>query len=46
MPYKLSQDGKAVMIKRNGRWVVLHRHSSHAKALAQLRAIEMHTHGK
>jgi len=42
MPYRLSTDGKSVMVQRNGRWLVLHRHPSHAKALAHLRALYAH----
>jgi len=41
MPYKLSEDGLAVMVKRRGskRWVVLKRHKSKKKASAHLRAL-------
>ena len=40
MPYKLSEDGKSVMVKRGGKWVLLKAHVSKAKALAHLRALK------
>lgn len=42
MPYKLSEDGKAVMVKRKGRWVEHHRYKgkgAHKKAVALLAAL-------
>lgn len=38
MPYKLN--GSTVMVKRAGKWVVLKKHTSRAKALAHLRALK------
>ena len=45
MPYKLSESGDAVMVKRSGKWTVLKKHPSHAKALAHLRALEINVEG-
>lgn len=38
MPYKLS--GKNVMVYKGGKWKVLKRHASKAKAIAHLRALK------
>jgi hypothetical protein len=43
MPYKL--DGSAVMVYKAGKWHVLKRHPSHAKALAHLRALYKNVEG-
>ena len=40
MPYKLSSNGKAVLVKRSSHWRVLKRHPSKKKALAHLRALK------
>jgi len=37
MPYKVV--GKNVLVKKNGKWRVKYRHSSHAKAVAQKKAL-------
>ena len=40
MPYKLGGAGDStVMVYRNGKWVALKKHPSHAKALRHLRAL-------
>lgn len=39
MPYKLSENGKAVMVKRDGKWVMLKKHPTHSKAKAHLWAL-------
>lgn len=44
MPYKLSEDKKAVMVKRHGKWAVLHRYkgkNARKKALQLLTALSM-----
>ena len=37
MPYKIS--GKMVMVFKDGKWVTLKEHKSHAEALAHMRAL-------
>lgn len=39
MPYKLR--GRAVMVKRGGRWVVLKKHPTEEKALTHFRALKV-----
>ena len=39
MPYKLSESGKTVLVKRGGKWVALKRHESKGKARAHLAAL-------
>ena len=39
MPYKLSDDGKAVMEQKSGKWHVKHRFPTKKEALAYLRAL-------
>lgn len=41
MPYKLSEDGKAVMVHRGGRWRVLKKHRSKADAKRHLVALKL-----
>ncbi len=38
MPYKV--DGSTVMVQRGGKWVVLKKHPSRAKATEHLKALE------
>ena len=38
----MSPDGKSVMVKRGGKWVVEKTHPSHAKALAHYQALIIH----
>lgn len=38
MPYKVTKT--AVYVQRNGRWVLLKQHESHAQALAHFRALQ------
>jgi len=45
MPYKLSPDGEAVMVKRGGKWTVLKDHHDPKKALAHLRALQINVEG-
>ncbi len=45
MPYKLSEDGEAVMVKRGGRWVVLKDHHDKVKARKHLAALEINVEG-
>ena len=40
MPYRMSKDGKSVMVKRSGKWVVLKRYTSHNQALRYFRALK------
>lgn len=40
MPYKLSDDKKAILILRGSKWKVLKRHRSPAQALAHFRALK------
>jgi hypothetical protein len=37
--YKLSDDGLAVMVKKDGKWKVKYRHKTKKEAQAQLRAL-------
>lgn len=47
MPYKLSEDGKSVLVKRGTHWVTLKRHADKKKARAHLRALQANVkHGK
>ena len=39
MPYKLSEDKKAVMVQKGGKWVVLKRHATQKQARAHLFAL-------
>ena len=39
MPYKLM--GKNVMVQKAGKWTVLKRHATRAKALAHFRALKI-----
>ena len=39
MPYKLSSDGKTVLVQRSGKWTPLKRHPTRAKALRHMRAL-------
>lgn len=41
MPYKLSKDNKAVMVKRRGVWEVLKRHPTVEKAKKHLAALKI-----
>jgi hypothetical protein len=45
MPYKLSSDKKAVMVKRGNRWVVLKAHGSAAEAKRHLAALQINVEG-
>jgi len=46
MPYKLGGANDAtVMVYRNEKWVVLKKHTSHAKALKHLRALYANVEG-
>ena len=38
MPYKLK--GRSVLVKRGKKWIVLKKHTTKAKAIAHLRALE------
>jgi hypothetical protein len=40
IPYK--REGSAVLVKRGGKWVLLHRHATAAKAKRQLAALHIH----
>ncbi len=40
MPYKLSRNGRSVLVKRGSQWRVLKTHPSRKKALAHLRALK------
>jgi len=47
MPYKLSENGKSVLVKRGARWVILKTHPSKTKALAHLQALNRNVrHGQ
>lgn len=39
MPYRLSSDGKTVMVERKGKWVVLKKHPSRKAAKKHLAAL-------
>jgi len=44
MPYRLSEDKKAVLVNRNGKWEVLKRYTGKdavVKALSYLRALKV-----
>lgn len=43
MPYRLSDDGLAVQVKRGGRWVTLKKHPSKKAALKHLAALKLNT---
>lgn len=44
MPYKLSESGTSVLVKRGDRWVVLKRHPNKRKAKAHMQALNIHVH--
>jgi hypothetical protein len=45
MPYKLSEDGKTVLVERSeGTWVVKKRHRSKHKAKAHMQALNINVH--
>jgi len=44
MPYKLSKSGKAVLVKRGNRWVVLKRHPTREKARKHVAALNINVH--
>jgi len=46
MPYKLSTDGKAVMVKRGKRWQLLKRHKSNVDARKHLAALQINVKEK
>jgi len=41
MPYKLSEDGKAVMVLKNGKWKVKKRYTNKQEARRYLTALNM-----
>lgn len=42
MPYKLSTDGKAVLVWKNGKWIEKKRYRSKKQARALLAALKIH----
>ena len=46
MPYKLSDDGKAILVYKDGGWQVKYRHASKKEALAQLYQLVKNVKGK
>jgi hypothetical protein len=46
MPYKLSESGTTVLVKKKGRFVTLKRHKTKAKARAHLAALNKNVRHK